>query len=107
MSSTSTNEYEDLEQARIQIATLKTQVDSQADTINRLDKEVAALKDSNADMNRIKENMLASFQELYTNHKNLEEQVLNTITATSITNGKLTEALVKYKFIIPEANQQQ
>ena len=93
----------DLEQARSQITTLKAERDTLAGKINELDKEVANLKDENGKIEQQKKNLLNNFQSLYTMHEQLVEQLLSTVTASTITTGKLSEALAKFRFQLPEA----
>lgn len=73
--------------------------------VTKLDIEIANLKDLNINLEQQKQNLLQNFQTLYNMHESLLEQCLNTITANSITQGKLAEAVARFKFIIPEANQ--
>lgn len=117
----------DLEEARMQIATIKKERDTLANTlserdkaidsmtqsseemrlmIGKLDKEQAQLKDSYQSEQKKNENMFRSFEELYNKYLGLYEQISSTIAANSITTGKLAEALVRHKFTIPEAQQQ-
>lgn len=92
----------DLEQARIQIETLKQERDSIANTVNRLDRDLAQQKDKTAEQERIAQTLLKSFNDLYSIYSQLYDQVITSNTALTITAGKLSEALVKYKFTIPQ-----
>ena len=96
----------DLDEARLQITVLKSQVDDTAGTVNLLDKEVAKLKDEKGKLEQQNQNMFNSFQELYNTYLQLYEQVANTQTALTITGGKLAESLIKYKFTIPQQEKQ-
>lgn len=95
----------DLEQARIQIATIKSERDQLANKINELDISLAKQKDQLQAEQQKNENMLKQFEILYNMHESLLEQCLNTATAITITNGKLSEAIVKHKFTIPQSTQ--
>ena len=98
---------QDLNEARLQITTLKAQVDDTAGTVNLLDKEIAKLKDEKGKLEQQNDNMFKSFQDLYNTYLQLYDQVANTQTALTITGGKLAESLIKYKFTIPQQEQQQ
>lgn len=97
----------DLEQARIQIATIKKERDQLANKVNELDINIAKKQDQIQAEQKKNENMFQSFEELYNKYLGLYEQISSTIAANSITTGKLAEALVRHKFILPEATQQQ
>lgn len=96
----------DLEEARIQLATLKSERDQLANKVNQLDITLAKKQDDVQSEQKKNENMFKSFEELYNKYLGLYEQISSTIAANSITTGKLAEALVRHKFTIPEAQQQ-
>lgn len=96
----------DLEEARIQLATLKSERDQLANKVNQLDITLAKKQDDVQSEQKKNENMFHSFEELYNKYLGLYEQISSTIAANSITTGKLAEALVRHKFTIPEAQQQ-
>ena len=86
------------------------EVDDLKNTIARLDRDIAKLKDDNGSLIQQRDGVVNSFQELYQKHDQLIQLVLNAIQATVITTGKLSEGVARYKFIIPEAtadNKQQ
>ena len=83
------------------------ELDDERKKLNKLDIEVANLKDENAKLEQQKQHLLNNFQQLYEFHTKLEDQVLNSQTAITITLGKLAEAIVRNKFIIPESNKQE
>jgi|SRR5215831_11113012 len=94
-----------LEMARTQIETLKSERDSIAGTVNRLDRELAQQKDETAKQLLINENLFKTFQELYSMHSQLYDQLITSNTAITITAGKNAEALVKFKFTLPQQEQ--
>ena len=83
------------------------EVDDERQKINRLDIEIANLKDVNTKLEQINQNILKSFQDLYSQYQQLYDQVVSSNTALSITTGKLAESLVRFKFTLPQAEQQQ
>ena len=83
------------------------ELDDERDKINKLDIEIAKLKDDKAKTDKINENLIQSFQDLYNQYIQLYDQVTNSNAAIVITSGKLAEALVKFKFIIPQSTNQQ
>jgi len=83
------------------------EVDNERAKVNKLDIEIAHLKDEVAKQQQINQNLLKSFQELYTTYSQLYDQVITSNTALTITTGKLAESLVKYKFTIPQQEQPQ
>ena len=97
----------DLEQARTQIATLKSERDDMAHKINSLDKEIAKLRDDNAKFEMTKQNLFRKFQDLYNAYQQLYDQVISSNTALTITSGKLAESLVRCKFILPQQEQSE
>lgn len=90
-----------------EIVKLTGELDLEQTKINRLDIQIANLKDENAKLDNIKENLLKSFQELYSLYQQLYEQVTSSNTALTITAGKLAEVLVRTKFTIPQQEQPQ
>jgi uncharacterized coiled-coil DUF342 family protein len=80
------------------------ELDNERSIVGRLDKQVAALTDKVASVEQQRDSLLQQFQELYNKHESMLEQCLNTATAITITNGKLSEAIVKHKFSLPQAN---
>ena len=84
------------------------QIDKEiAHTVGNLDREIARLKDENAKLEQTNQNIIKSFQDLYNCYIQLYDQITNSNAALTITAGKLSEALVKYKFTIPQQDQQQ
>lgn len=83
------------------------ELDDERSKINKLDIEIAKLKDDNAKLEQIKQNLLQTFQDLYTQYQQLYDQVISSNTALTITAGKLSEALVRTKFTIPQQDKQQ
>lgn len=81
------------------------ELDDERTKINRLDIQVANLKDENAKLEQIKQSLLKSFQDLYSIYSQLYDQVISSNTALTITTGKLAESLVHYKFTIPQQEQ--
>ena len=96
----------DLEQARMQITTLKEERDAIAGTVNRLDRELASQKDETAKQEQINQALVKSFNDLYSMYQQLYDQVITSNTALAITTGKLAESLVKFKFTLPQQEQQ-
>lgn len=96
----------DLEQSRIQIETLKQERDAIAGTVNRLDRELAQQKDETAKQQQINQALLKTFNDLLTMHSQLYDQMITSNTALTITAGKLAESLVKFKFTLPQQEQQ-
>lgn len=96
----------ELDQAWKELDEAKDQRDALAQKINKLDIENAALKDDLAKQEQINTNITQQFKDLYLMHEQLLEQCLNTTTATTITNGKLGQAIVNYKFVIPTTQQE-
>lgn len=90
-----------------EIIKITGELDLEQTKINRLDIQIANLKDENAKLENIKENLLKSFQELYSLHQQLYDQVISSNTALTITAGKLAEVLVRTKFTIPQQEQPQ
>ena len=90
-----------------EIIKITGELDLEQTKINRLDIQIANLKDENAKLENIKENLLKSFQELYTLYQQLYDQVTSSNTALTITAGKLAETLVRTKFTIPQQEQPQ
>jgi septal ring factor EnvC (AmiA/AmiB activator) len=97
----------DLEEARSQINTLVEQRDTTSATIGRLDRDVARLQDALQAEEEKNRRLIKQFEILYNMHESLLEQCLNTTTANTITTGKLSESIVKFKFIIPQANTEE
>ena len=97
----------DLTEARLQIATIKSERDQLASKITQLDIEIAHLKDAIGRQSKINDNLLDTFKELYAKHQDLYDQIITSNTALTITAGKLSESLVRSKFTIPQAEQQQ
>jgi|SRR5690242_6419289 len=83
------------------------ELDEERKKINKLDIEIASLKDGIAKQEQINKNLLEQFRELYGSYQQLYDQVISSNTALTITTGKLAESLVRYKFTIPQAEQQQ
>ena len=92
----------DLEEARQQITYLKSERDSLAGKINQLDIEVAHLKDERSRLEQQRDNLFQNFKDLYSLYQQLYDQVISSNTAVTITAGKLSEALVRCKFTIPQ-----
>jgi len=97
----------DLEEARKQIDTLIEERNSISATVSRLDKDVAKLQDLFQAEEEKNRRLLKQFEILYNMHEGLLEQCLSQVTATTITNGKLSESIVKFKFIIPQASPEE
>lgn len=81
------------------------ELDDERVIVNRLDIEVARLKDELAKQHQINNNLLKTFQDLYSVYSQLYDQVISSNTALTITTGKLAESLVHYKFTIPQQEQ--
>jgi DNA-binding MltR family transcriptional regulator len=81
------------------------ELDDERNIVGRLDREVARLKDENVKQEQINQNLLKSFQDLYSIYSQLYDQVISSNTALTITTGKLAESLVRFKFIIPQQEQ--
>jgi len=82
------------------------ELDDERTKVNKLDIEIAKLKDEKGKLEQTNQNIVKSFQDLYNNYIQLYDQVTNSNTALAITLGKLSESLVKYKFTIPQQGQQ-
>jgi predicted nuclease with TOPRIM domain len=82
------------------------ELDDERNKVNKLDLEIAKLKDEKGKLEQTNQNIIKSFQDLYNTYIQLYDQVTNSNTALTITAGKLAEALVKCKFTIPQAEQQ-
>jgi hypothetical protein len=82
-------------------------LDDERNKVNRLDIEIAKLKDDNGKLELTNQNIIKSFQDLYNSYTQLYDQVTNSNAALTITAGKLAESLVKCKFTIPQAENQQ
>jgi|SRR5215831_9516407 len=78
------------------------EIDDHKAKINRLDIEIANLKDLNARLEQQNKSLIDTLNTLYNFHKDIMEQAVKTSTAITITNGKLNEAIVRTQFIIPE-----
>jgi predicted nuclease with TOPRIM domain len=83
------------------------ELDDERNKINKLDVEIAKLKDDNGKLELTNQNIIKSFQDLYNSYTQLYDQVTNSNAALTITAGKLAESLVKCKFTIPQAENQQ
>lgn len=95
----------DLEQARIQIETLKGENQAIAATVNRLDRELAQQKDETTKQQQVNQALVKTFNDLYSTYQQLYDQIITSNTALTITTGKLAESLVKHKFTIPQQEQ--
>ena len=82
------------------------ELDDERNKVNKLDLEIARLKDEKGKLEQTNQNIIKSFQDLYNCYIQLYDQTTNSNAALTITAGKLSEALVKYKFTIPQAEQQ-
>jgi SMC interacting uncharacterized protein involved in chromosome segregation len=82
-------------------------LDDERNKVNRLDIEIAKLKDDTGKLELTNQNIIKSFQDLYNSYTQLYDQVTNSNAALTITAGKLAESLVKCKFTIPQAENQQ
>lgn len=96
----------DLEQARIQLATLKSERDQLANKVNQLDITLARKQDEIQSEQKKNENMFHSFEELYNKYLGLYDTISSNIHANAISSGTLAQSLVRNKFTIPEAQQQ-
>lgn len=99
--------HEDYLEHKVELEQAWKELDDERNRINKLDIEIARLKDEKGKLELTNQNIIKSFQDLYNQYIQLYDQVANSNTALAITLGKLSESLVKCKFTIPQAENQQ
>ena len=81
------------------------ELDDERNKVNKLDIEVAHLKDELSRQRQVNEALVKTFNEIYSMYQQLYDQVINSNTALAITVGKNAESLVKFKFTLPQQEQ--
>src|SRR4249919_4207748 len=92
----------DLEEARVQINTLIDERNSMSATVGRLDRDVAKQQDRIGELEQQRDAILSQFQDLYNKHEGLLDVVTQNIFASSMSTGRLVEAVTRFKFTLPE-----
>ena len=94
-----------LEEARVQINNLIDERNNMSGTVNRLDRDVARHQDKIGELEQQRDSIVSQFQDLYNKHEGLMEVVAQNIFASSLSTGRLAEAITRFKFTLPETSQ--